>query len=533
MAPQAKTEESFPTQEGWDQVAAQRDRADAAEAKVQELTKELQVLKAELASTLAQNKTLRVAKKSATSAVAHAGKAKETKAPSPEDGPSPTANGRCAENAAAATAPSKCGDGNSAAKLALGADQPVVEAEAKTVPKKRAKAKAVSSKAAPTAIETSQKVDPAAPPVDAQMTAQPAQVEAPSNELEEMKAQLAALMAENKALREATGRSQAKPATAVAQSSESIQDQVAGEIKPQDASEDGAGSTANVASAPAESVVSKSTKANANSITESGTSTAPKAAQKKKAKAKAVPAETGHATAQERSGEGARAAEPVANPRETGKADGEPTMAELAQARLAAKVAEMEAARKEQERARLARIQAEEEEARLEKEREAEEERKMREEEERRAAAAREAEEQRVALKAQRQQQKAENAKRLQEEKEKYSPEDFEALQMMRAAMGQPEEEESPEGSDVDEEALLEREMRRAREEEQKLSARSPANLFESMMQMEGVPMMPSSMQESLKKSGKERQRAALKEKLQTKRELASLVSGSGHRGRR
>lgn len=131
----------------------------------------------------------------------------------------------------------------------------------------------------------------------------------------------------------------------------------------------------------------------------------------------------------------------------------------------------------------------------------------------------------------------------LDEEKKLFSPEDFEALQALRAEVAQPEAEQSPgeqqEEDEDDEEAILEREMKRAEEEAKALEAEAakksqPRNLIEAIMQLDGLPVPSLGALGGIEETIKASQRKALKEKLQAKRELMGIMgTAAGRRGKR
>lgn len=130
---------------------------------------------------------------------------------------------------------------------------------------------------------------------------------------------------------------------------------------------------------------------------------------------------------------------------------------------------------------------------------------------------------------AQRQQ---ECERRLLQERATLPPEDFAALQAMRAELGEdePEKEESPDENDED--ALLDKEIERVKEE-QRVAKKMPTSLAELVLEMEGMPAPPPEFQEQAKKAQQAKHRAALKEKLQTRRELETMLGSGAAPGRR
>lgn len=221
--------------------------------------------------------------------------------------------------------------------------------------------------------------------------------------------------------------------------------------------------------------------------------------------------------------------------------------AQEAEAKLAARMAEsrrlLEQERHGEEQP-TSDDEDEEEEVRLrEQQRQEDEEREARKAQER--AAAEEAAREKARLRALRAEEKRkaaeDKAKQIAEERSKFSPEDFEALQAMRAELRQPEEEESPleqEDEGEDEEAFLERQVRRAQEEERALKSSVTQvvvkDMVRAMMQLDGIPVLTPEMQEAVKKSQQAKQRAALKEKMQVHRDLQVMMGARpGGRSRR
>merc|ERR1719356_1493025 len=165
----------------------------------------------------------------------------------------------------------------------------------------------------------------------------------------------------------------------------------------------------------------------------------------------------------------------------------------------------------------------------------AERERQRREDEEREArkaaekaeaeAAAKERARQKAAQKAERKRQAEEEEKRLAEERKAFSPEDFAALQELRAEVSPREEQESADEDEDDDEALLEKEIQRVKKEEaDRLKNQSkPKTMAELMMQIDGMPVMDEAFGAQAKKAMQARQRSALKEKLQARREMNHL----------
>lgn len=135
-----------------------------------------------------------------------------------------------------------------------------------------------------------------------------------------------------------------------------------------------------------------------------------------------------------------------------------------------------------------------------------------------------------------------EEQNRLEHEKATLPPEDFQALQLLRAeaVQTQPEEEFSPdEFGDLDEDELLDLEIMRAKREEQALvlgkqatSTKGVPNIMEMLMKAEGMPVLGEEALQKVAASQKAQQRAALKQKLQERREIANMTAGirSGRR---
>mmetsp|Transcript_66928 Transcript_66928/g.160276 ORF Transcript_66928/g.160276 Transcript_66928/m.160276 type:complete len:518 (+) Transcript_66928:58-1611(+) len=108
----------------------------------------------------------------------------------------------------------------------------------------------------------------------------------------------------------------------------------------------------------------------------------------------------------------------------------------------------------------------------------------------------------------------------LAEERERYSREDFEALQAMRAEMGLSCD-ETKEIVEVDDDAVLAREIQRANQEREALQA--PATVVELLMQAEGFSI-PTGLGEMAVKTQRASRRAALKEKLNARRDLLGIM---------
>ncbi|CAK0795283.1 unnamed protein product, partial [Prorocentrum cordatum] len=132
---------------------------------------------------------------------------------------------------------------------------------------------------------------------------------------------------------------------------------------------------------------------------------------------------------------------------------------------------------------------------------------------------------QKAAQKAERKRQAEEEEKRLADEKKAFSPEDFAALQLLRAEVAHPREEPESADEDEDDEALLEKEIQRVKKEEadRLKNQGKPKTMAELMMQVEGIPVMDEAFAEQAKRPLQERQRSALKEKLQARREMNHL----------
>jgi len=109
--------------------------------------------------------------------------------------------------------------------------------------------------------------------------------------------------------------------------------------------------------------------------------------------------------------------------------------------------------------------------------------------------------------------------KQAQEERTRFSPEDFEALQALRGEVLQPEAEESP--SDDDEEQMLEREMARAQKEAKELQ--SQKSFKDVVMQMQN-PFYSEDSQEAIKQS----KRKVLMQKLEAKKEMLGMKGKMG-----
>lgn len=109
--------------------------------------------------------------------------------------------------------------------------------------------------------------------------------------------------------------------------------------------------------------------------------------------------------------------------------------------------------------------------------------------------------------------------KQAQEERTRFSPEDFEALQALRGEVLQPEAEESP--LDDDEEQMLEREMARAQKEAKALE--SQKSFKDVVMQMQN-PFFSEDTQEALKQS----KRKVLMQKLEAKKEMLGMKGKMG-----
>lgn len=288
-----------------------------------------------------------------------------------------------------------------------------------------------------------------------------------------------------------------------------------------------------LSSSPAPSVVKEPESEGCNASDEASTTTAalrdatpvPKKAAKKKAKApegNGPEAKETEAKCLEAKNEATHEVAAVQAPVSTAK-----EVQAVMSAKLAAAMEErrrVELARQEE----LDRIQAaREEEERREKEEEARQREERRLEEE--AAELRRAQERATAAaaaalraerKAERRRKAEEDRRLMAEAKANYSPEDFAALQLMRAEVSlQPEEEESPD--DLSEDELLEREIARVQQEaltiQEKPKKVVPRNIMDAYMMMAGM-LIPES-----EDSSKRKKREALKEKLQAKRELAAL----------
>mmetsp|Transcript_73385 Transcript_73385/g.174849 ORF Transcript_73385/g.174849 Transcript_73385/m.174849 type:complete len:479 (+) Transcript_73385:124-1560(+) len=217
-------------------------------------------------------------------------------------------------------------------------------------------------------------------------------------------------------------------------------------------------------------------------------------------------------------------------------------VAKQAAEKLAARIAALEEHRKAQEkidrehRERLEEERREREQELLEQERQRQEDEEREREKELQRKQEAEAAKERIRMKAEKLAEKKrmeeEMVLRIEDEKRNLSPEDFEALQALRAEVHEDDEEDSDE--ELDDELLLEKEMRRVKNEEaekekkqQEEAAKKPLNLGQLLMQMEGLPAMDGpSMQEKVQAQ----RRAELKEKLKSKREMAQFVGGSGGR---
>lgn len=212
------------------------------------------------------------------------------------------------------------------------------------------------------------------------------------------------------------------------------------------------------------------------------------------------------------------------------------TTADLASAqdRLAKRVAALEAQKAiERERAEERRRQEEEdrrdeeEAARMREQIEAEEaEREARKLQAKADAAAQAAA--KLRKKEERRRAAEEKERQLAREEKVFSKEDFEALQLLReeAAEKQPDAEVSPD--ELDEDEILDLEMRRAQKEKQALQNKAPANFLEMMMKAEGLPMMNPEVVEQAKQAQKNKQRNELKQKLQAKREMDKILNSQG-----
>lgn len=143
-----------------------------------------------------------------------------------------------------------------------------------------------------------------------------------------------------------------------------------------------------------------------------------------------------------------------------------------------------------------------------------------------------EAERERSRLRAERRKKTAEQRQKHAEERARLPPEDFAALQLLRAeANGETIELDAHTDEDLDEDELLEREMLRVSREELTLKPvaeekSAPRDITELIMLTAGLPYSSQGSQAVLKA----KQRAALKERLQEKRELSSITRASGVR---
>jgi len=199
-------------------------------------------------------------------------------------------------------------------------------------------------------------------------------------------------------------------------------------------------------------------------------------------------------------------------------------------------------AREEEQRRRAQEERDEEERVRQEEERAREQQRLEDEEREARKAKEQADAEEKARLRAEkvaeRKRRAEDEEQRLAKEKEVFSAEDFAALQLMRAEMKpqepeEPEEEESP-GEDADEDEILDKEIARVQKETKELDSKNKTgNIMNMLLMQEGIPACPEGLSEKLQKAQKEKKRAALKEKLQVRRELANVVGSSGRRGHR
>lgn len=216
-------------------------------------------------------------------------------------------------------------------------------------------------------------------------------------------------------------------------------------------------------------------------------------------------------------------------------------LAQAAEAKLAARVAAEQKRLREEAKEKKNRAgkdeDSDEEADRLERERvlleDAAREQRKAEERAADAAAAREREAQRRRRAEEKRQAEEEERHRLEREKKALPQADFEALQAMRAEAAQPEAEMSPneldDGSE-DEEAILEREMRKTEREARALKEQEtkPKSIEEMLMQMNG---MPAFNKELMAKTLQTKQRNMLKEKLhtklQSKRDLEAIL-GTG-----
>lgn len=149
-----------------------------------------------------------------------------------------------------------------------------------------------------------------------------------------------------------------------------------------------------------------------------------------------------------------------------------------------------------------------------------------------RAAAAQKVKEQRIQQSAERKRQREEQRQQAEQERNMFSPEDFAALQALRESV-QPAAEEDTAGSDEDD--LLEKEIARVRKEEAELVDKqaSPAQMMKLMLGGDNEMADVIDMNAGLQKVQQQKQRAALKQKIQMRRELASVVGPLNSRGAR
>jgi len=186
-------------------------------------------------------------------------------------------------------------------------------------------------------------------------------------------------------------------------------------------------------------------------------------------------------------------------------------------------------AQKRDEKEREMQRQQEEENMRLEEQR-LEQERLAKEEADRKA----QEEAERKAQKAHERKRRQQREKKLRRERKDLPIEDFLALQEMRAELGEvePEAEEIP--NDIDEDALLDREIVRVKKEEF-TTMTSPSNFAQLIYELQGLPAPTgtSTLQQQVQKAQQAKHRAALKEKLRTRRELEGMLSTGTSTGRR